>query len=508
MKKKLGKVYLVGAGPGDPLLLTQKGVQLLAQADVIFYDNLVNPELLNLAHPESKKIYVGKRGEGKSSDQKIIEKKLVKAALTGKVVVRLKGGDPFIFGRGGEEAQRLFQENIPYEIVPGVSSAIAVPAYAGIPLTHRNFTSTIAFVTGHPSVGAVREPPLQNVDWNALAKMGTIVFLMGVKTIRQNMQNLISAGRAPQTPAAFIRWGTYPKQETIISNISNIADEIEKRKLMPPAIIVVGEVVKLRDQISWFESKPLFGKTILVTRARSQASELLQKLRDLGAHAIEVPTIEIRPPTSWKALDRALQNLKNYDWIIFTSVNAVKYFFDRFKFYELDIRTLHHCKIAAVGSATAEALESLNLWVEKLPSEFNAQKLAAEFKISEIKGQKILFPRAEQGRKDLIHLLEKKGAKVDCVSAYKTIPPPHKKEILETISKLPRIDCLTFASSSSVENFFKIIPRNLRLKIIKTPCVCMGPITQKSAQKQGFKKLFTASESRMDSLLEKILSIF
>lgn len=503
MKKQTGTVYLVGAGPGDVDLITQKGLKLIQKADVIFYDNLVNPDLLKDVRKDCQLIYVGKRGEGTSTDQKLIEDQLVKAAQQVDCVVRLKGGDPFIFGRGGEEAQRLASEKISFEIIPGVSSAIAVPAYAGIPLTHRNFTSTVAFVTGHPSVGAIHESPLQSIDWNALAKIGTLVFLMSVKSIRENMQKLMGAGRKPSTPAAFIRWGTYSKQESIVSNISQIADEIEKRKLMPPAIVVVGEVVKLREEISWFETKPLFGKSILVTRARSQASELAQNLKDLGANVIEVPALEIRAPASWNKVDVAIRKIKNYSWLIFTSVNGVNYFFSRFQKLKKDIRGLSKCKIAAVGPATVQALDALHLKVEKVPSEFNAKKLAQTFNAKEVKGKKILFPRAKEGREELIEILQSKGAKLDCVTVYENHLPKNTETLFD---KINTVDCISFASSSSVENFIKICPAALLGKMKQIPCVCIGPQTLQKAKELGFSKASKSKKSTIESLVQSLLT--
>lgn len=501
MSSQLGKVYLVGAGPGDPGLITQKALDLIRKADVIFYDNLVNPLLLKEAGDSCEKIYVGKRGEGNSTEQQHIEDQLVKAAQKAKCVVRLKGGDPFIFGRGGEEAQRLVQEKIAFEIVPGVTSAIAVPAYAGIPLTHRNFTSSVAFVTGHFSVQESFAP----LNWDALSKIGTLVFLMGVKSIRKNMESLIAAGKDPQTPAAIIRWGTYPKQQTLVSTISQIADKVEEHHLMPPAILITGEVVNLRNEITWFESKPLFAKTILVTRARQQASELSQKLRDLGAHVIEVPALEIHPPASWKKMDLAIKNIKKYDWLVFTSINAVQSFFGRLQKLKKDIRDLSGLKIAAVGPSTAEALEKLHLQVAKLPAQFNARKLALSFKSKDIKGKRFLFPRAKEGRDDLIDILTEKGAKVDLLIAYENKIPKNMDQTLQNISE---IDCITFASSSSVENFVKILSPSQYEKFKQSACVCIGPQSLQKAKELGFEKAQKAPQSTINALIQKITELF
>ncbi len=503
MKTKQGKVFLVGAGPGDPKLLTQKACELLAEADIIFYDNLVNPKILTRAKKEAKLVYVGKRGEGKSSDQRLIEDQLVKAARKGKKVLRLKGGDPFIFGRGGEEAQRLNQENILFEIVPGVSSAISVPAYAGIPLTHRNFTSSLAFITGHSSEEEFHVP----LDWAALSKIGTLVFLMGVKSIRKNMENLMQAGKDPHTPAAFIRWGTYLRQETYLGSISNIAEEVERLHLMPPAILVVGEVVKLRKEIAWFEKKPLFGKRIVVTRAREQASELSEKLEDLGAEVLKIPSIEIVPPRSWKSLDEALAKLSSYAWMIFTSVNGVHFFMKRLRFLRKDIRELSSVRLAAVGKSTALALEEYHLKVERLPEQFNSAHLAKKFSKKELRRKKILIVRAKEGSEGLISHLQKKGAHLDLAIAYENQFPKNSKLLAAKLIK-ERPDCFSFTSSSSVENFYRLLHLNKQEHLLSTPSVCIGPVTQKRARKLGFSNLKQASKASLSALVDEILKVF
>jgi uroporphyrinogen III methyltransferase/synthase len=520
MESKKGKVYLVGAGPGDPGLITQKGLDLIRKAEVIFYDNLVNPKLLDETHREAELIYVGKRGEGTSTDQKEIEDQIVSAAKKGKLIVRLKGGDPFIFGRGGEEAERLVSEGIPFEIVPGVTSPIAVPAYAGIPLTHRDFTHTVVFVTGHPKENEKLEErserknssfhlsPLTShlspIDWSALSKMGTIVFVMGVKTIRHNMESLMKAGKDFDTPVAVIRWGTYPRQKTILGTIGSIADEVEKIKLMPPAIVVVGEVVKLREKLRWFETKPLFGKRVIVTRARTQAGSLSERLDELGAEIIEIPTIEICPPASFKEVDDALHRIKEYHWIIFTSVHGVHYFFERWGLLNKDIRELADCHLAAVGSTTADALQRFHLKVEKIPEEFSAESLARCFSTAEVSGKKVLFPRAKEGREELIQDLQSKGAEVDVVTVYENKLPLLAKEKIEKLTKKEPIDLLTFTSSSTVKNFHDLLKESSQGWLLKTPAICMGPITEKTARELEFQEVIVSKKATIEEMVMTI----
>lgn len=500
MKASKGTVYLVGAGPGDPGLITQRGLELLRRAEVIFYDNLVNPALLSFSSPVCEKIYVGKRGEGSSTDQRQIEDQLVESASRAHRIVRLKGGDPFIFGRGGEESQRLAQEGIPYEVVPGVTSAIAAPAYAGIPLTHRNITSAVAIVTGHFQNDSSQAP----LNWGALAQIGTLVFLMSVKTLRQNMKSLIEAGKDPKTPVAFIRWGSYARQETYVGEIGSIADEVEAKKLMPPAVVVVGEVVKLREEIAWFEKRPLFGKTVLVTRARAQASEAASRLSAWGAEVWELPCLEFLPPEDLGPLDQAILEAEKYDWLFFTSVNAVAAFFARWKELKRDIRALANCKIAAVGPATAQALNDLCLQVDKLPSEYRGDQLAEAFAEAELRGKRVLFPRAKEGREDVLRILDSKGGQVTLVEAYQTRLPELEESLLLKLRK-QKPDCILFASSSAVRNFMHIATAQGLRDFQEILCLCIGPQTLQEAHKSGFTHLVISPESSLESLLDQTL---
>ncbi|MDD4092147.1 MAG: uroporphyrinogen-III C-methyltransferase, partial [Smithellaceae bacterium] len=333
---KKGKVYIIGAGPGDPGLITLKAVEALKLADVVVYDNLVNEELLAYAPVGARRIYAGKQGGDHTLTQDKINDLLVREALDGSMVARLKGGDPFIFGRGGEEAEELAARGIPFEVIPGVTSAIAVPAYAGIPLTHRGVTSTVAFVTGHEDPTKEKS----DIDWQALAGIGTLVFLMGVKNLGQITNALISRGKPSETPAALIRRGTLPEQQTLTGTLANIEELARANRFKPPAILVVGKVVELRDTLSWFDTRPLFGLGVVITRPERQADDLAKLLAVEGARPIAFPTIAIEPPSDWSELDAALNELESYQWIIFTSANGVHFFFERLRQTGGDVRSL------------------------------------------------------------------------------------------------------------------------------------------------------------------------
>ena len=375
---KTGTVYLIGAGPGDKGLITVKGKDILKSADVIVYDYLVNTDLLKFAKSSSEVIYVGKKAGQKEMSQGNINSLLIQKARTGKEVARLKGGDPFIFGRGGEEAEALKKKKIPFEVIPGVTSASSVPAYAGISLTHRDFTSTFTVVTGHEDPSKDKS----SIPWDALSKIGTIVFLMGVKNLKRNMSELMKAGKSPDTPVAIITRGTYSSQRTLTGTIKNISDLARRRKdITSPGIVVVGEVVKLREVINWYETSPLFGKTIIVTRPKDQAEQFINMLESKGAQVVSFPTIEITPPKSFRALDIvSIKDISSYDWIIFTSVNGVNSFFNRLKKLNKDIRELHRAKIAAIGEITAQEVEKMGIKVDLVPDDYKAEGLIKLFK--------------------------------------------------------------------------------------------------------------------------------
>lgn len=501
--QKTGRVYLVGAGPGDKGLLTLKAAELLSQADVVYYDNLVNAEILELAPKTAQLVYVGKRGEGDKTSQTHIEDLLIESARQGKCVVRLKGGDPFLFGRGGEEAEALAQAKIPFEIVPGVSSLIAAPAYAGIPLTHRDWTSTLAFATGHAQENAPHP-----VDWAALAKMGTIVLVMGVKTMKENCENLLKAGMAASTPVALIRWGTMPQQKTYVSTLAKVSEEVQQKKLMPPVVMVIGEVVKLRTELSWFEQKALFGKKILITRSQSQNQILAKKFETLGAEVVCLPTLEFFPPGSWENFDAALQKISSYEWLVFTSINGVEFFFERFFELKNDLRSFPKIKIACVGVKTQEALAKFYLKADFVSPGATSGQMAEEMIQRKIINGSVLLVRAQEGRDDFADLISAQNFKVDLAFTYKSLPSEKGRQILTQYSNLSAFDLLVFASSSAVKNLFALLSEAQKDAAIQTKCLCIGPTTSSTARELGFSNLVQSEKTSVESLIEKALGIF
>ena len=503
--EKKGKVYLVGAGPGDPGLLTLRGKELIEKAEVIIYDRLASPRIMEFANPDAEKIYVGKRVGKHVANQQEINDLILQKAKEGKRVVRLKGGDPFIFGRGGEEAQILASHGIPFEIVPGVTSAIAVPAYAGIPLTHRSYTASVAFITGHRRFDTKEA----DVDWEGLAKgVGTLVFLMGMTNLPNIVDNLIRFGRSPDTPVAIIRWGTTPLQESLTGTLSDIVSKVKDAGFRPPAIIVVGDVCKVREDLNWFEKQPLLGKKVLVTRTRQQASELVRLLERKGAGCIECPTIEVCQVEDLSILDDAIKNASNFDWIIFTSPNAVKFFFLRVDQLGMDVRALGNAKIATVGSSTAKALEQHHIRVDAVPDDFRAEGLLEFFSKKDMTGKKVLIPRAVKAREILPEGLREMGAEVVVAPAYETVPPQVAPQTLELLED-EKIDVVTFTSSSTVNNFFKAVPEHLVKKVMdQAKIACIGPVTAKTAEKRGLKVDILPEKSTIPSMVEAIEKSF
>jgi len=499
-----GLVYLVGAGPGDPGLITVKGLECIRKASVIIYDYLAAPPLLKYAREDAELIYVGKKGGDHTLSQEGINSLIVEKAREGATVVRMKGGDPFIFGRGGEEAEVLVDAGIPFEIIPGVTSAIAAPAYAGIPLTHRKYTTTVAFVTGHedPSKAA------STIDWAALAKgIGTLVFLMGVKNLPQITRRLIQHGKPASTPVALVRWGTTPRQQTVSGTLENIVQRTKDAGIKAPAIIVVGEVVTLRQAMKWFDKRPLLGKRIVVTRARAQASDLIQRLSELGAECLEFPTIKVEPPPDWSPLDKALENIADYSWLIFTSVNGVTFFFERLFAQGKDVRNLGHLHTAAIGPATADKLMHFGLTSDIIPDSYRAESVVAAFKRVDVTEKKILLPRAAEARPVLPKELRTMGAIVDEITVYRTRPvSEHADRLIEEL-EANAIDMITFTSSSTVANFKALLPEARFSELIKSATiVSIGPITTETAEKLGFKVHLTAEKFTIPGLVEVILS--
>lgn len=475
-------VYLVGSGPGDIGLLTLRACEVLESADVVIYDRLADESILNLC-AGAKKIYVGKESGRHTFKQSEINQLLVDEARQNKIVVRLKGGDPFVFGRGGEEALYLRENNLPFEIVPGVTSAIAVPAYAGIPVTHRGIATSFAVVTGH------EDPtnPESTINWEKISTaVDTLIFLMGIANLPQIVAKLIENGRKSDTPAALIRWGTKPNQEVFVTTLA----EAPSVKISPPAIFVVGEVVKLRERLKWFDTKILFGRKILVTRARAQASKLSRALKNLGAAVIECPTIKITAPSdNFLAIDAAIKHLRDFDWIIFTSANGVEKFFERLRVYGLDARILN--KVAAIGSATAQKLSNFGIIADVVPENFVAESLAASLK-DFVAGKKVLLARAEVAREILPDALKTFGAEVTIAPVYKTIP-----EIPAQID-FESVDLITFTSSSTVENFVAAYG------VPKIPVAAIGPITARTLENFGVKPAVVAEEFTISGLVEAI----
>jgi uroporphyrinogen III methyltransferase / synthase len=500
---KPGKVFLIGAGPGDPGLLTLKGMSCIQKADVVVYDFLASPELLAHASASAQIIYVGKKGGDHTLPQDKINALIVEKAKQGLTVARLKGGDPFIFGRGGEEALELVAAGISFEIVPGVTSAIAAPAYAGIPLTHRDYTATLAIVTGHEDPTKATSA----INWQSLAQgMGTIVFLMGVKNLPEITRNLIANGMSEDTPAALIRWGTTPEQETVSGTLKTIADKVIAAGMKPPAVFVVGGVVSLRERLKWFENKPLWGKRVIVTRAREQASDLVKRLSDLGAICLETPTIEVVPPQDFQPLDRAIANLSDYHWVVFTSVNGVSAFFDRLFLRNKDARSLGGLKTVSIGPATAARLLSFGVTSDILPESYRAESIIEAFSGKDIRDQKILLPRAEQARPILPVELEKMGAQVDEITAYETRSVPGQADAILGHLEKKTVDLVTFTSSSTATNFKSLLPQDRFAELMEGVTVaCIGPITAQTAEKLGFTVDIVADTFTIEGLCDAIL---
>ena len=500
------KVYLVGAGPGDPGLITVKGQECIQTADVIIYDYLAAPALLNYAPKKAEIIYVGKKGGDHTLSQDGINALIVEKARAGFRVCRLKGGDPFIFGRGGEEAEVLQAQNIPFEIVPGVTSAIAAAAYAGIPLTHRKLTATLAFVTGHEDPHKEES----SVDWESLGRgIGTLVFFMGVKNLPDITQKLIAHGKSPATPVALIRWGTTPGQQTVIGTLDDIAERVQKAGLKAPAIIVVGEVVRLRDKLKWFETRPLLGKRIVVTRAREQASDLVKRLAELGAECLQYPTINVIPAQDVTPLDDAINRLAAYDWIVFTSVNGVKFFFERLFELDQDVRALNSLQTAAIGPVTSQRLREFGLKSDIIPKNYRAEAVVEAFRKENLQGKKILLPRAAEARPVLPVELRKMGAAVDEVTTYLTEKVADRADLLIEQLTDKQIDLITFTSSSTVKNFKALLPPgNFKELLDGVTIASIGPITTDTAAELGFDVHITARTYTIAGLCNAIVKHF
>jgi len=502
-----GKVYLIGAGPGDPGLLTLKGKRCLEEADVVVYDYLANPRLLRYSRSDAELIFVGKQAGRHTLPQEEIGRLLVEQAKLGKVVARLKGGDPFIFGRGGEEAEDLVAARIPFEVVPGVTAAVAAPAYAGIPLTHRDLTSTVAFITGH-------EDPTKDatsIAWDKIATgIGTLVFFMGVGQLPEIAAKLVGHGRSPQTPAAVIRWGTRAEQEVVTGTLEDIAERC--RGMKPPALILVGEVVALREKLRWFEAMPLAGKRILITRAREQASAFAAVLEAAGAEVVEFPTISIVPPESWAPLDAAIGRLREYQWVIFTSSNGVRSFRDRLQHAGRDVRDLHGITICAIGPATAAALATLGIRADLVPAEFKAEALLEAIRAvpggTDIRGARVLLARAAEARELLPDELTRRGAQVDVVAAYRTVRSIPEAEPVRAMLRDRNLHAVTFTSSSTVKHFLELVGEDARDLLRGVVVASIGPITAEAAARRGIVSDIVPENYTIPALAEALIRHF
>jgi uroporphyrinogen III methyltransferase / synthase len=464
--------------------------------------------LLEHARPGAELIYVGKRPGEPSMPQKEINALLVDLGRAGKTVVRLKGGDPYVFGRGGEEALALLEAGLPFEAVPGVTSGVAAPAYAGIPVTHRGVSASVAFVTGHedPAKGKA------DVDWSTLANgADTLVLYMGVGRLREISSELISAGRSPSTPVAVIRWGTVPEQRTVTGTLQDIADRVAGANLRPPAIAVVGDVVSLREAgLDWYERRPLFGRRVVVTRARAQTGELSVELERLGAEVLEFPTIEIRPPEDFGPLDEAIRDLDTFSWLIFTSVNGVEAFVERLAHQGLDLRAVpRDARVAAIGPATARRIREIGLRVDVVPREFRAEALLEVVTGDPLAGRRVLIPRAKMAREVLPERLREAGAEVVVPPAYESVPSSEGKVELVKRLEAGRIDCVTFTASSTVENFVLAFGVQEAARLLSGARVaCIGPITAEAARERGIRVDAEAREYTIPGLIAAVLDLF
>jgi uroporphyrinogen III methyltransferase / synthase len=500
-----GKVYIVGAGPGDIGLLTVKGLRCLQKAEVVIYDFHLNAQVLNYSNHDAEFIYAGKRSGHHTMTQKEINKILIQKAKEGKIICRLKGGDPFIFGRGGEEAEALAQNKIEFEVVPGVSSSVAAPAYAGIPLTHRLYSSSFAVIPGYEDTTKKES----SIDWSKLStSVGTLVFLMAVKNIDMVIQKLIENGRSPDTPVAVIRWGTRPDQKTVVGTLKDISGIIKEKDIKPPATMVVGDVVRLRESLKWYEKKQLFGHRILVTREHMEGFEPLE---ELGAEIIEFPTIEVVPPDNYEELDKSIDNIDTYDWLIFTSRNGVKYFFKRFFDKDRDIRDLKGIKICVIGTKTAEEIKKYGIKTDVLPDEFRAEgliKLIQEFEGSKAKGLKgirFLLPRAEVAREIFPEKVRELGGEIDIPVAYRTIKPESRGKRLRRFLKEGRISIATFTSAATFNNFREIMGEDADELLKGVTIAVIGPVTAKAVEKAGLHVDVMPKEATIEAMVEEII---
>jgi uroporphyrinogen III methyltransferase/synthase len=491
-----GKVYLVGAGPGDPDLITAKGRRVLEAADSVLFDHLASDALVALAPPGAERLYVGKKKSVHAFPQEEICAMMIERARRGLTVVRLKGGDPFMFGRGGEEVEALADAGILFEIVPGITTPLGIAAYSGVPLTYRGHSSAVAFVTGHA---------VDAVDWDKVGLAETLVIFMGITMFGEIARELIARGRPANTPALAVRWATRPDQQTLAGTLATLPGLIEQHGMKPPATIVVGDVVSLHQKLGWYERLPLFGRRIVVTRAKGQAEALSARLRALGAEVAELPTIEIRHAADYAPLDQAVASLSCYDWLIFTSANGVRFFLDRLDRSAADLRSLR-ARICAIGPATRAAVEALHLKVDLMGKDYVAEGLVEAFSAFDLSGKRVLLPRAAVARDLVPTELTRRGAQVDVVEAYRTVIPEEANDrAREIFEGEGRPDCITFSSSSTVQNFVTAAGAEV-LAGVKVASI--GPVTSKTARGLGIEIAAEAQPFTIDGLVNAILGLF
>jgi uroporphyrinogen III methyltransferase / synthase len=507
--EETGVVYLVGAGPGDIGLLTVKGLRCLQKAEVVIYDFHLNAQILNYISHDAEFIYAGKRGGHHTMSQDEINSAIVQKAKEGKIVCRLKGGDPFVFGRGGEEAQVLSRAGIRFEVVPGVSSSVAAPAYAGIPLTHRMYSSSFAVIPGYEDTTKEESA----IDWSKLATgVGTLVFLMAVKNIDVLSQKLIDNGRSPDTAVAVIRWGTRPDQRTIVGTLKDIAAVVREKDIRPPAVMVVGDVVKLRGELKWYEERPLFGQRVLVTREHSAGFEPLE---ELGAEMVRFSTVEVVPPLTWVELDRSIDRIGQYHWLIFTSANGVKYFFTRLFERGVDIRELKGLKVCAIGSKTSAEVEKFGIRVDLVPDKFRAEGLVEAFiKLhgaksiahgeGSLRGMRFLLPRAEVAREVFPEKVRELGGEIDVPVAYRAVKPELHGKRLKRFLKEGKVTIATFTSAATFNNFMEIMGEDAEGLLRGVAIAAIGPVTAKAIEKAGLKVRIMPGEATVEAMVGEI----
>lgn len=496
-----GKVYLVGAGPGDIGLLTVKGLKCLRKAEVVVYDFHLNAQILNYIRDEAELIYAGKRGGRHEMTQDEINEVLVQKAKEGKLICRLKGGDPFVFGRGGEEAEVLAGHGIEFEIVPGVSSSVAAPAYAGIPLTHRLYSSSFAVIPGYEDTTKEESA----IDWTRLATgVGTLVVLMAVKNLNMLVERLIANGRSPDTPVAVVRWGTRPDQKTVVSTLSGIVAEVHANEIKPPAVVVIGDVVRLRERLKWYENKPMFGHRVLVTRENAGGFELLA---ELGAEILEFPTIEIAPPESWDELDAAISRVESYHWIIFTSANGVRYFLRRLSELDRDIRDLRGIRICAIGPKTAAEVRRAGMKVDLVPEEFHAEGLVNAFRNpgGDLRGLRLLLPRAEVAREVFPKKVKEMGGEIDIPVAYRAVKPETYGRRLKRFLREGKITIATFTSAATFTNFCDIVGSEAGELLRDVKIAAIGPVTAGAIEAAGLAVHIMPDEATIEAMAAEIL---